>query len=123
MHLSDRNNALAQVAVDSLTWQPEKKQEPVLKDISVGLASGEFYGVLGPNGAGKTSIVRQILKLQDCTNGDVLLDEKNIRNINRSDMAVMLSFLPQNINTDVDFTVFDVVAMGREPHRRRFTLG
>lgn len=114
-------STLTHIDVDSLTWQPVKKQKAVLDDITVELNAGEFYGILGPNGAGKTSIVRQILKLQQSNSGTVILDQKNIRNMSRDEMAVKLSFLPQNITTDVDFSVFDVVAMGREPHRKSFT--
>ena len=111
---------LKQIEVKSLVWQPEKKMDPILKDVNALLTSGEFYGILGPNGAGKTSIVRQILRLQDSNSGAVLLDDRNVKNFSRKEMAVHLSFLPQEIKSDVDFTAFDVVAMGREPHRKRF---
>ena len=111
---------LKQIDVNSLVWQPDKKMDPVLKDVNAMLHSGEFYGILGPNGAGKTSIVRQILRLQN-TSGDVRMDDKNIKELSRKEMAVQLSFLPQEIKSDVDFTAYDVVAMGREPHRKRFS--
>ena len=113
-------NTLKQIKVNHLIWQPEKKQDPVLRDISANFQAGEFYGILGPNGAGKTSIVRQILRLQESSSGTVMMDDKNIKNISRKEMALNLSFLPQDIKYDVDFTAYDVVAMGREPHRKRF---
>lgn len=116
----DQTNELKQIEVKSLVWQPEKKMAPILKNVNAMLTSGDFYGILGPNGAGKTSIVRQILRLQDSSSGAVFLDNRNIREFSRKDMAVHLSFLPQEIKSDVDFTAYDVVAMGREPHRRKF---
>lgn len=112
---------LKQIEVNHLVWQPDKKAEPILKDISAMLTSGEFYGILGPNGAGKTSIVRQILRLQESNSGAVLMDEKDNKAISRKEMAMNLSFLPQDIKHDVDFSAYDAVAMGREPHRKRFT--
>ena len=115
------NNELKQIEVNSLVWQPDKKMDPILKDVNAMLHSGEFYGILGPNGAGKTSIVRQILHLQSSNSGEVLLDDKNIKEFSRKEMALQLSFLPQEIKSDVDFTAYDVVAMGREPHRKRFS--
>ncbi|MBE5956983.1 MAG: ABC transporter ATP-binding protein [Lachnospiraceae bacterium] len=116
----NHTNELKQIEVNSLVWQPDKKLEPILKEVNAMLHSGEFYGILGPNGAGKTSIVRQILRLQNSTSGDVKMDEKNVKDLSRKEMAVQLSFLPQEIKSDVDFTAYDVVAMGREPHRKRF---
>lgn len=113
--------SLKQIEVNHLVWQPDKRIDPVLKDINAMLTSGEFYGILGPNGAGKTSIVRQILRLQESNSGSVLMDEKDNKSISRKEMALSLSFLPQEIKKDVDFTAYDVVAMGREPHRKRFT--
>ena len=117
--MNEKHN-LKQIEVKSLVWQPEKKMDPILKDVNALLTSGEFYGILGPNGAGKTSIVRQILHLQESNSGAVLLDNKNVKSFSRKEMAVHLSFLPQEIKSDVDFTAYDVVAMGREPHRKRF---
>lgn len=116
----DQINKLKQIEVKSLVWQPEKKMDPILKNVNAMLTSGDFYGILGPNGAGKTSIVRQILHLQDSSSGAVLMDDKNIKEFTRKEMAIHLSFLPQEIKSDVDFTAYDVVAMGREPHRKRF---
>lgn len=113
--------SLKQIKVNHLIWKPEKKQNPVLRDVNIELKAGEFYGILGPNGAGKTSIVRQILRLQAYSEGSVLMDEKNIRSISRKEIALNLSFLPQDIQKDVDFTAYDVVAMGREPHRKPFS--
>ena len=111
---------LEQVRIEDLVWQPDRKADPILDHISAMLHSGEFYGILGPNGAGKTSIVRQILRLKESSGGAVYYDDKNIRQLERGQIAERFSFLPQNIKSDVDFSVFDVVAMGREPHRKKF---
>lgn len=113
--------SLKNIDVEKLIWKPNKKGESILREIDTVLGSGRFYGILGPNGAGKTSFVRQILKLKEMSGGNITFDGTGIKSINRHDMAEKLAFLPQGINANVDFTVFDVVAMGREPHRKRFT--
>lgn len=112
---------LEQVRIEELVWQPDRKADPILDHISGMLHSGEFYGILGPNGAGKTSIVRQILRLKESSEGAVYYDNKNIRQMDRGQIAEQFSFLPQNLKAEVDFSVFDVVAMGREPHRKKFS--
>ncbi|MBQ9936460.1 MAG: ABC transporter ATP-binding protein [Lachnospiraceae bacterium] len=112
---------LDNISVDKLIWQPVKKGKPVLDKIDIDLCSGKFYGLLGPNGAGKTSLVRQLLKLQESNSGNIQLDDVKIGDIRRKDMAKKLSFLPQNIHSNVEFTVEEIVAMGREPYRKSLT--
>lgn len=112
------SDGLNKINVDKLLWKPGKVANPILDEISIDLSSGSFYGLLGPNGAGKTSLVRQLLKLQAKSSGIIQLDEENIESIKRKNMARKLAFLPQTINGDVDFTVEEIVAMGREPYRK-----
>ncbi|MBO5033700.1 MAG: ABC transporter ATP-binding protein [Lachnospiraceae bacterium] len=118
-------NNLDKIQINGLVWQPDKNAEPVLSDVNAMLHSGSFYGILGPNGAGKSSFVRQLLRLQMRNSGELAFEQngikKDINSITREQLAGMISFLPQSIVSDVDFTVYDVVAMGREPHRKRFT--
>lgn len=114
-------NGLNRIEISKLFWHPDKKNQPVLNNINEVLGEGEFYGIMGPNGAGKTSVVRQLLRLQRNDGGSVLFDGEDINDMSRGEMALKMSFLPQNIVSNVDFTVFDVVAMGREPHRKSFT--
>lgn len=109
---------LDNINVHKLVWQPGKKGVPILDSVDMDLNSGKFYGLLGPNGAGKTSLVRQLLKLQNATSGAVELDEENINEVKRKDIARKLAFLPQTINATVEFTVEEIVAMGREPYRK-----
>lgn len=112
---------LDNINVDKLVWQPGKKGVPILDSVDMDLNSGKFYGLLGPNGAGKTSLVRQLLKLQESTSGNIELDNVGISDIKRREMAKKMSFLPQNIHSNVEFTVEEIVAMGREPYRKAFT--
>lgn len=109
------------IAMEDVVWQPDLGRAAVLGHINLKLASGEFYGILGPNGAGKTSLVRQILKLQKRDGGKIWLGSQDLDLAKRREIGLCLSFLPQNIRSDTDFSVFDVAAMGREPHRKRFT--
>ncbi len=106
--------------VDRLEWTPDPKKEAILKDISAVFHEGEFYGILGPNGAGKTSLARHILALLPHTAGTVTLDGKNMEDLSRKEIATEISFLPQSFAPDVNFTVYEVVEMGREPYRKPF---
>ncbi len=109
------------IEVDRLGWTPDPKKEAILKDISALFREGEFYGILGPNGAGKTSLARHVLALLPHTSGTVRLNGKDISDLSRKEIATEISFLPQRFAPDVDFTVYEVVEMGREPYRKPFT--
>lgn len=114
-------SSVQKIVADHITWQPKRGETPVLKDICLTLCAGEFYGILGPNGAGKTSLARQILKLQKSGEGSVRFDEMDIKQIKRDVLSRQISFLPQAFRADIEFTAYDVIAMGREPHRKRFS--
>ncbi len=113
--------AISQIEVDRLVWTPDPKKEPILQDISLQFHEGGFYGILGPNGAGKTSLARHILALLPHTEGTVRLDGEDMRDLRRREIATRMSFLPQRFSEDIQFTVYEVVEMGREPYRRPFT--
>lgn len=111
---------LSKISVENLVWKPDKNKQQILDSINVTFEEGGFYGIIGPNGAGKTSLVRQLLKLTGNQGGEIYLDESNINYIKRNDLAKKIAFLPQTINSGVDFTAYEVVAMGRETYRKHF---
>jgi iron complex transport system ATP-binding protein len=117
-------NNLEKIETDKLNWTPDKDMKPVLSEVDAMLHSGNFYGILGPNGAGKSSFVRQLLRLNRKSSGDIRYEidgrEQDVYDINRRQLAGLVSFLPQSFEGSVNFTVYDVVSMGREPYRKSF---
>ncbi|WP_423364496.1 ABC transporter ATP-binding protein [Mycoplasma sp. P36-A1] len=67
---------------------------PSLTDVSFTINPGEKVGLVGPTGAGKSTLVHLILRLFDVNNGEVLLDDKNIKLIPkqtlREDVSIVL---------------------------------
>jgi iron complex transport system ATP-binding protein len=92
----------------------------VLKDISLSFNKGKFYSIIGPNGSGKSTLIKNISKMITPSLGSVFIDHQDICSIKNKNLAKMMAVIPQNILIDYDFTVFEIVMMGRSPYKRSF---
>jgi len=91
----------------------------VLSGVDIVLRRGEFLGMIGPNGSGKTTLLRALAGRLPPTAGEVLLDGAPMRSTPRREVARMLAVVPQITSPPFEFTVGEVVAMGRTPHLGR----
>lgn len=57
-----------------------------VKDVTIDLRRGETLGVVGESGSGKSTLARCIIRLLDSDSGKIMLDEVNIRDLNRAEM-------------------------------------
>ncbi|HUV03727.1 MAG TPA: ABC transporter ATP-binding protein [Armatimonadota bacterium] len=94
----------------------------VLKGISEEIHSGEFLGIVGPNGSGKSTLLRAMAGVLPPTSGSVLLDGREVFRIPGSELARRLAVVPQDSPVAFEYTVLEVVLMGRSPHLGRFEL-
>lgn len=76
---------------------------------------GCVTGIAGPNGSGKTTLIRCINGILS-PEGEVSLFGTNVRELDRTDLARVVSYVPQVISGSSGSTVFDTVLMGRKPH-------
>jgi iron complex transport system ATP-binding protein len=90
-------------------------KEVVIEDVNLMLDRGEICCVLGPNGVGKTTLFKTILKLIPKLSGEVLIDGQNIKNWPASKTASNIGYVSQFHNASFQYTVFDIVLMGRIP--------
>ena len=89
---------------------------PILKGVCFELAQSEVLGIIGPNGAGKSTLIRCIDRILSPQKGSILLDEREIKEMRRMELAKKLGYIPQSGHHSFPATVFDVVLMGRRPH-------
>lgn len=97
-------------------------QPRVLDGASFDVGRGTIVGLLGPNGSGKTTLLRMMAGMLAPDRGDVLLDGTSVSRMPRRDLARRIAVVPQETHTTFDFSVIDMVLMGRYPHLGRFEL-
>jgi ATP-binding cassette subfamily B protein len=68
---------------------------PVLSEININLETGKILGVVGPPGSGKTTLLSLIPRLYDVSHGQILLDKKDAKSIQISELRSLISFVPQ----------------------------
>ncbi|UKY52019.1 ABC transporter ATP-binding protein [Streptomyces inhibens] len=90
----------------------------LVHDITLRADSGRVVGLVGPNGSGKSTLLRCVYRALRPAAGTVRLDGADVHAMDAREGARLLAALPQEGGTDFDFTVSEVVAMGRLPHQR-----
>ncbi|MFG2550492.1 ABC transporter ATP-binding protein [Streptomyces sp. NPDC048581] len=91
----------------------------LVDDIRLAVDSGAFVGLVGPNGSGKSTLLRCVYRALRPAGGVVRLDGDDVHAMAPRAAARVLAALPQESAAEFDFTVAEVVAMGRLPHRDR----
>lgn len=84
------------------------------------LRSGEILGIIGPNGSGKSTLLRIASGILFPLEGIVKLENKNLKELDRKTVARYLGYLPQELASEYDITVEDIVFMGRYPYTKGF---
>ncbi|MFO7952512.1 MAG: ABC transporter ATP-binding protein [Bacillota bacterium] len=94
--------------------------EPVLEDTNFKVERGDLVALLGANGAGKSTLLRCISRIITPSAGQILLDGEALEQYNSKEAARMMAVVPQETTADFDFSVEDIVMMGRFPYLGRF---
>ena len=97
-------------------------ERTILRDVSLLLQPGAIVGLLGPNGCGKTTLLRLLSGMLKAQSGDVLIDGRPVAALTRRHIARRIAVVPQETHATFEFTVIDVVLMGRYPHLGPFEL-
>ena len=88
----------------------------LLQGLTFDVQAGEFIAVVGPNGAGKSSLLKALCA-EWPIEGDVVFDGRSVRAWPRDQLAKRLAVMTQQATLSFDFSVREVVALGRLPHR------
>ncbi len=73
-----------------------KGNDPLFQNKSVTIEAGQKVGLVGYSGGGKTTFVNLILRLYDVTEGHILIDEQDIRNVTQNSLHAAIAMIPQD---------------------------
>ena len=90
----------------------------ILKGISMESQDKELVGIIGPNGSGKSTLLKCIYRILKPDAGAVYLDGEELHSMSVRSSAKKMAVVAQHNYYNFDFTVREVVLMGRAPHKK-----
>ncbi|MCU4746388.1 MULTISPECIES: ABC transporter ATP-binding protein [unclassified Streptomyces] len=104
------------VDIHGLTVRIEDRN--ILGDISLTAEAGTVTGLIGPNGSGKSTLLRCVYRALRPTGGRVLINEDEVWRLSSRAAGRRTAVVTQDHDLDNSFSVEEIVAMGRLPHKR-----
>ena len=89
-----------------------------LRDMMFSVRPGELMAIIGPNGCGKSTTMRAINGLLKASSGDLRVNDMDVRDVSLEEMAKICSNIPTEFPPDFNLSVYEVVMLGRYPHRK-----
>lgn len=90
---------------------PSRPDHPVLNNISLQCASGKLTAIVGLSGSGKSTIASLITRFYDPQNGEILLDGRNIKDLNIKSLRGCISLVQQEPSL-LDRSILENIALG-----------
>lgn len=90
----------------------------LVRRLSLHVSAGDVVGLVGPNGSGKTTALRAAYRALRPSGGTVWLGGEELSKLSLRESAKSLAALTQDADIDLDFTVDELVSLGRTPHLR-----
>lgn len=109
------------MAIDVKNLTIQLNDKIILDGVTVTIPKGRVTSIIGPNGVGKSTLLKAMGKINSTYQGDILLDNVDIRSIKRKAFAQRLAILPQGMQAPADVTVRQLVDYGRFPYRSWFS--
>lgn len=90
----------------------------ILENICLNIKKKEFVGLIGPNGSGKSTLLKCIYRTLKPDEGTISLEDRLIQTFTLRETAKMMAVVAQHNETQFDFTVLEMVLLGRSPHKK-----
>tara|TARA_B110000438_G_scaffold235332_1_gene232029 strand:- start:4695 stop:5516 length:822 start_codon:yes stop_codon:yes gene_type:complete len=103
------------IEANALCFAYSGRKKSVLENVDWAISGGEFEAIVGPNGCGKTTLLRLLAGELSPLSGHIQLKGKRLGDYPSAELAQHRSVLTQSPRLDFDFSVREVVLMGRSP--------
>ncbi len=90
----------------------------VLKGVDISGNSREFVGLIGPNGSGKSTLLKCIYRILKPDAGQIFLEDTPLQSMSYKTSARRMAVVAQHNHYNFDFSVEEIVLMGRAPHKK-----
>ena len=89
----------------------------ILQDISLAIQDKEFVGIIGPNGSGKSTFLKCLYRVLQPNGGKIFFDGSEMSSLSHRDTALKMAVVAQHSTVNFDFSVLEMVLMGRSPYK------
>jgi iron complex transport system ATP-binding protein len=113
--------SLALHALD-VSFAYDRRGRDIVDSVTLRVPHGGIVGLLGPNGSGKTTLLRLLSGTLTPRRGRIVVGDAAIETLSRRDLARRIAVVPQETHSTFDFSVLEIVLMGRYPHLGAFEL-
>jgi ATP-binding cassette subfamily B protein/subfamily B ATP-binding cassette protein MsbA len=107
----ERTDVIGQISFEDVSFRYPGADRDALRDVNVEIAAGETIALVGPSGAGKTTFCNLVARFYDPTQGRVLLDGRDLRDIDVENYRQMIGVVEQDVFL-FDGTVTDNIGYG-----------
>jgi iron complex transport system ATP-binding protein len=100
----------------SIGYKTKSSVTTIAKNLNLNLQEGKLIALIGANGIGKSTLLRTITGIQKPLEGDVFLNDKKVADYEPLELAQNLSIVLTEKLPPSNLTVFELVALGRQPY-------
>jgi iron complex transport system ATP-binding protein len=110
------NKIILQATKICIGYTSKKAKNIIASNIDLSLEKGKLIALIGANGIGKSTLLRTITGIQKTISGTVLLNGKNIHELDALTLAQNLSVVLTEKLPPSNLTVWELIALGRQPY-------
>ena len=100
----------------SIGYSTKKETIVIAENLNLNLQEGKLIALIGANGIGKSTLLRTLTGIQKPISGSVILNTKNLNDIDSWTIAQQLSVVLTEKLPPSNLTVFELIALGRQPY-------
>lgn len=106
------------ISVNRLSYSVN--DQDILQDVCLTVLRNQFVGLIGSNGSGKTTLLKHIYRALPPKKRTVFINGREIESYSFRETAKQITMMRQENGSDFDYTILEIVLMGRSPYRKYY---